>query len=54
MPALIEKIGLKMKTNQRKLLAGHDVAGIYVQGVPEKTHFQNATERPRVKNPQWS
>ena len=21
------------------------------QGVPEKTHFQNATERPRVKNP---
>ena len=26
----------------------------YVQGVPEKTHFQNATERPRVKNPQWS
>ena len=24
------------------------------QGVPEKTHFQNATERPRVKNPQWS
>ena len=21
-----------------------------VQGVPEKTHFQNATERPRVKN----
>ena len=39
-----------MKTNQKKLLAGHDVAGIYVQGVPEKTHFQNATERPRVKN----
>ena len=21
-----------------------------IQGVPEKTHFQNATERPRVKN----
>ena len=21
-----------------------------VQGVPEKTHFQNATERPRDKN----
>ena len=20
----------------------------------KKTHFQNATERPRVKNPQWS
>ena len=26
-----KKIGLKMKTNQRKLLAGHDVAGIYVK-----------------------
>ena len=22
----------------------------YVQGVPEKMHFQNATERPRDKN----
>ena len=21
-----------------------------IQGVPEKTHFQNATERPRDKN----
>ena len=27
---------------------------INIQGVPEKTHFQNATERPRGKNPQWS
>ena len=23
-----------------------------IQGVPEKTHFQNATEHPRVKNGQ--
>ena len=27
-----------------------NVSGVSIQGVPEKTHFQNATEHPRVKN----
>ena len=27
-----------------------NVSGVSIQGVPEKTHFQNATEHPQVKN----
>ena len=38
-----------VRQNSKNALRGY-YASTNLQGVPEKTHFQNATERPRDKN----